>query len=46
MAHHNAPTSDWVVYAVVLGVVALMVLGKYMMFSDEKKENDDKPKDN
>lgn len=32
----SAPPSDWVVYAVVLGTVAAMLLGKYLMFFDDK----------
>lgn len=48
------PMSDLVVYAVVFGVVALMMVGKLLMFKDDKieetiietKENNDKSKDN
>jgi len=32
------PPSDWVVYAVVLGTVAAMLLGKWLIFFDNKKE--------
>ncbi|MEA3290582.1 MAG: hypothetical protein U9Q04_10435 [Campylobacterota bacterium] len=31
------PPSDWVVYAVVLGTVAAMLLGKYLMFFDNSE---------
>lgn len=30
------PSSDWVAYAVVLGTVAAMLLGKYLMFFNDK----------
>jgi len=40
------PQPDWVIYLVVLGMVAAMMLGKYLMFKDDKKSEDDKPKDN
>ena len=32
------PPEDWVVYAVVLSVVAAMMLGKYLMFRGDKDE--------
>lgn len=32
------PPDDWVVYAVVLSVVAAMMLGKYLMFRGDKDE--------
>lgn len=31
------PPSDWVVYILVLGTVAAMLIGKYLMFFNEKK---------
>ena len=31
------PPSDWVVYAVVLSTVAVMLLGKWLIFFDDKK---------
>ncbi len=36
------PPSDWIVYIVVIGVVAAMMVGKYLMFFDDKapKESD------
>ena len=39
--HHGGQPSDWVAYAVVIGVVAFMMLGKYLMASgdDDKKED-------
>ena len=40
------PHADWVIYLVVTSMVALMVIGKYMMFKEDKKSEDDKPKDN
>lgn len=40
------PHADWVIYLVVGGMVAMMMLGKYMMFKSDKKSKDDKPKDN
>lgn len=33
---------DWVAYVVVFGVVALMLLGKKMMFFGDDKKGDDK----
>ena len=32
------PPSDWVVYAVVLGTVAAMMFGKYLMGRGDKDE--------
>ncbi len=32
----STPPSDWVAYAVVLGTVAAMLIGKYLMFFDKK----------
>lgn len=32
------PPEDWVVYAVVLGVVAAMMFGKYLMGRGDKDE--------
>jgi hypothetical protein len=32
------PPSDWVVYAVVLGTVVAMLIGKYLMFFDDENE--------
>ncbi|MEA3498991.1 MAG: hypothetical protein U9R16_08030 [Campylobacterota bacterium] len=32
------PPSDWVVYAVVLGTVAAMMFGKYLMGRGDKNE--------
>ena len=31
------PHPDWVVYAVVLGTVAAMLLGKWLIFFDDRK---------
>lgn len=47
------PPADWIVYAVVLGVVAAMMLGKYLMgrgdkneiISSNKKDKEDTKKD-
>jgi len=32
------PLSDWIVYLVVLGTVAAMLVGKWLMFFNDKKE--------
>lgn len=32
------PLADWIVYAVVLGTVGAMLLGKWLMFFNDKKE--------
>ena len=41
----STPPSDWIAYAVVLGTVAAMLLGKFLMFKTDKDEkivsNDD-----
>ena len=34
----NPPPDDWVVYLVVLGTVALMMFGKYLMGRGDKDE--------
>lgn len=34
------PPSDWVVYAVVLSTVAAMLLGKYLIFFDDRKQKE------
>jgi hypothetical protein len=33
----SLPPSDWVVYVVVLGTVAAIMLGKWLMFFNDKK---------
>ena len=40
--HHGEQPSDWVAYAVVIGVVALMMLGKYLMASGDNKSDNSK----
>ena len=43
------PPADWVVYAVVLGTVAAMMFGKYLMGRGDKDEfisSNDKTKNN
>lgn len=42
------PPEDWVVYAVVLSVVAAMMFGKYLMGRGDKDEfiSSNKPKEN
>lgn len=37
----STPPSDWVVYVVVLGVVAAMLVGKYLMFFDSKESTEE-----
>ncbi len=32
----STPPDDWIAYAVVLGTVAAMLMGKYLMFFDKK----------
>lgn len=32
----SIPSSDWVAYVVVLGTVAAMLIGKYLMFFNDK----------
>lgn len=32
----STPPSDWTAYLIVLGTVAAMLIGKYMMFFDKK----------
>ena len=35
------PLSDLTVYLIVFGVVASMMLGKYILFKDDKKDDND-----
>ncbi len=42
--HHGEQPSDWVAYVVVLGVVALMMLGKYLMAGGGEDDSDSKEK--
>jgi hypothetical protein len=45
----SIPPSDWVVYLVVLGTVAAMIYGKYLIgrsSKDEEISSNDKSKDN
>jgi ABC-type glycerol-3-phosphate transport system permease component len=37
----STPPSDWVVYLVVLGVVAAMLVGKYLMFFDDRPSEEE-----
>lgn len=41
----ETPPADWVVYLVVLGVVAAMMLGKFLMFQDPKSKEDETTQD-
>jgi hypothetical protein len=34
----GTPPSDWVAYVVVLGVTIAMILGKYLIGKDDKKD--------
>lgn len=38
----SLPSSDFIAYAVVLGTVAAMLLGKYLMFFNDKDHKDHK----
>jgi len=36
----SLPPSDWVVYVVVLGTVAAMLVGKWLMFFNDKENQE------
>lgn len=36
--HHDILMDDWVVYLIVFGAVALMLIGKYLLVSGGKKD--------